>query len=530
MKTGKRWMAAVCLFGITAGMLSACAFETPDDECIVREKETGNGTRIASAGDGLTIESQIQAPETCEMEVADGLAEVWVHAKVTTPNGEGMKIRSAKLRPFGQEDLDGWIRVLTQGKELWDYADSDYDQNMAADDTQAWMEESESGMVSYESEKYPVEWKMKSESGSDIQDGGETSEQEEEAVGESAEDSMSAEHDTPLEAEGTVMQEEFLSGYVDMQDIFASWASDEEKTYTCQVINTMQEGYPISVFDFTRTYRGTYVEWAEDEVLEKAETRITKKRMKKAADDLVETLGLSGELKYRKSEPVYRSEIDDSSYGGHLPEDSMGWRFYYVKEMDGIKMVHASNLTPPRDMMENLIFALESHFGWDVYDSIAELDGRYGGAMTQWNEEMFCVTFDDEGLVSVSWINPCALGENSSDNVFLLPFSEILQIFEKSITKQYVLEMLADMGIPVKTEITEIRLGYMMVRDDEKPGSGQMVPVWDFIGTYESESVEEMLGEEGNIWVQSYLKQKKSESLLTINATDGTILNWGYGG
>lgn len=561
MRTGRRITAAVCLFGIIACVLTGCVLETPDDECIVKEKEIHDSLQVASAEDGLTIESQVQAEETCEMEAGDGMAQVSVHADVVVPSGEGMKIRSAKPRFFDQEDLDSWIRVLTQGKELWNFADSEYDQSMSWNDVWAWVGQLENqlvkletdlvalsgdeaerteqrisdiqqwigycrdyletGIIPYETAKSPVEWKLQNIGERNMQETEEAFGWGTDAEGISMYDGAS--DGTDALPEESLNQE--LYGYVNMQDIFAPWATDEEKTYTCHIINLTEGGSGTSGFEFFRRYRGSYVALAEDEVWENAQSKITKKRMRKAADDLVEALGLSDELKYKSSEAVYSSEIEYSPYGNHFLEDSRGWRFYYVRELDGIKMAHAADSTSRADMLENLVFALETYFGWDAAGTMKELDSQYQDSPAGGREEMFSVTFDDEGLVGVSWLNPYTVGENASDNVFLLPFSEILQIFEKSVTKQYVLEMISGMNIPVKADITEIRLGYMLVEGEGKPESVQIVPVWDFVGTYECEGVEEALEGEGNIWVQSYLKQKKSESFLTINATDGTILN-----
>ena len=32
-----------------------------------------------------------------------------------------------------------------------------------------------------------------------------------------------------------------------------------------------------------------------------------------------------------------------------------------------------------------------------------------------------------------------------------------------------------------------------------------------------------------DLWVQCYLRQERTDSLLTINANDGTIVDWGNG-
>ena len=109
--------------------------------------------------------------------------------------------------------------------------------------------------------------------------------------------------------------------------------------------------------------------------------------------------------------------------------------------------------------------------------------------------ESFYITFDDEGLAEVTWINPCIVEENEGGGVFLLPFSDILQVFQKSITKQYILEMLSGNGLEVSATIQTIRLGYRRIETEDKDGKKkkeQIIPVWDFIGTYSSPQTEQL--------------------------------------
>lgn len=70
----------------------------------------------------------------------------------------------------------------------------------------------------------------------------------------------------------------------------------------------------------------------------------------------------------------------------------------------------------------------------------------------------------------MTWINPCIVEENEGGGVFLLPFSDILQVFQKSITKQYILEMLSGNGLEVSATIQTIRLGYRRIETEGKDG------------------------------------------------------------
>ncbi|MEI3171959.1 MAG: hypothetical protein V8S53_10675 [Lachnospiraceae bacterium] len=47
------------------------------------------------------------------------------------------------------------------------------------------------------------------------------------------------------------------------------------------------------------------------------------------------------------------------------------------------------------------------------------------------------------------------------------------------------------------------------------------------MGTYSSPQTEQLLADADDLWVQCYLRQERTDSLLTINANDGTIVDWG---
>ena len=252
--------------------------------------------------------------------------------------------------------------------------------------------------------------------------------------------------------------------------------------------------------------------------------------MKKAADRMLEELGLSKELQYIQAEAVYcmTENVYTDGAGGLVTEERPGWRFYYTRTIEDAAVTHVQNKVLSEGTLEGLNFDLESSLGMgnDHFYSSDNEENWEANAQA----ESFCITFDEEGLVDVAWMNPVSVEANEGDGIFLLPFSDILQVFQKSITKQYILELFADREIPAGAQVTEIRLGYQRVETQDKDGKNgkeQMIPVWDFIGTYDSETAEQILENAGNIWGQCYLKQKKTDSLLTINATDGTVVDWG---
>ncbi|MDF2540716.1 MAG: hypothetical protein K0S47_434 [Herbinix sp.] len=111
----------------------------------------------------------------------------------------------------------------------------------------------------------------------------------------------------------------------------------------------------------------------------------------------------------------------------------------------------------------------------------------------------FIVT--DNGIENFEWISPMTLGDKLAENVALLSYEEIENIF-----KERVLLKFADIEDETVMNVSEIRFGYMRVRNKDNQEEFTLVPTWDFIGDYDA-----------------------GASLLTINAVDGSILDRRYG-
>ena len=124
-------------------------------------------------------------------------------------------------------------------------------------------------------------------------------------------------------------------------------------------------------------------------------------------------------------------------------EQKMGWRFYYTRQVDEARI----NQSTDHSLSGDILFGLGGNLDMASPENEGEGYDGTGSGTENWKPsreaESFYITFDDEGLAEVTWINPCIVEENEGGGVFLLPFSDILQVFQKSITKQYILEMLS---------------------------------------------------------------------------------------
>ena len=114
------WIGMILM---AAGFLTGC-METSEDDCIVKEKETETGDSIrpyssgTEAVENVSVAEQVQAASPCMLSVEEGKIHVDLQASVYLPQGNSMKIYKAKTRYFTQEDMNGWIHILTQGQPL----------------------------------------------------------------------------------------------------------------------------------------------------------------------------------------------------------------------------------------------------------------------------------------------------------------------------------------------------------------------------------------------------------------------------
>lgn len=131
--------------------------------------------------------------------------------------------------------------------------------------------------------------------------------------------------------------------------------------------------------------------------------------------------------------------------------------------------------------------------------------------------EKITMVIDQERIVNVCWSDPWAVGDVLQENVTLMPFSSIMDIFG-TIAPLSIQSMENENqvmgGESNRWEISEIRLGYMPVLRKDDSGEWELRPVWDFIGT--------------RIFAKEYYDDV-GNCAMTIDAIDGTIIDRAYG-
>ena len=194
--------------------------------------------------------------------------------------------------------------------------------------------------------------------------------------------------------------------------------------------------------------------------------------------------------------------------GGHsgIPrlEDlkNVGYCFHYTRKLNGIPITYT---TERGGFKENA-----------------------NSEIKPWCYEALDIYVTKDGIDTVSFLNPYEIGETKADNLELMPFSEIMAIYEKMMTIKNADVFTdkrgsgEDVGAPIESRtyrVDRIVFGYCRIYEPQDGDSaGLLVPVWDFFGEYESDFGED--GKKGGTLVR-----EEHNSFLTINAVDGTVIN-----
>lgn len=183
--------------------------------------------------------------------------------------------------------------------------------------------------------------------------------------------------------------------------------------------------------------------------------------------------------------PKDYSDLKNKAY-----EYNEGYHFCYTPVVDGIPQLH-------------------------FYQDAEEIDGY--SKLPLCNRLHIVVT--DEGLFHIYWTGVEAYGERHACR--LLPFDQILTVAESllPLTQAEYEKLYKDTA---RVWVDRIILSYCRVKKFNQPDQYELIPVWDFMGHRGREvngKETHYVGVVGNV----------NESLLTLNAIDGTVIDRSYG-
>lgn len=499
----KRIRYCLMMLAMLGAFAAGCGNNVETQEEIItlkEEKEDGEDTEKTQETEQAETENkrtegiaeQVQAPERYEAELSDKGVYVKVDAEVRIPDGEGFKSYRVKGRPFRQADYEAVSSVLLNGEKLWE-------RDMEA------MAES-NGFTRQELEQ-KIE-RLEEEHAKARKEGPEAENLYREELGKDYEEELvyltemlekAPDEPALVEVESTITVDDgveetednarkkeagTLSGkaVVDGTNYWLSLNNMFHKEWHWNIFSVIQENKesrPDLFQPLGQTEGGAGFSLLSslpiDEIREDAEVKVQAMGFTDFMPTAEEYFGT-----YKMVDSYGKTEIDRIGYG-----------FHFTRVLDGIPVTYA---------------------GWNQGTAIED------GENLVWPYESLTLTYSEDGLANFRWENPYEIETVSDEYLFLLPFSEIQNIFEEMMIKKYQ-DWIGESDVQMDFQINEVRLGYMRIREKGNIEEGMMVPVWDFFGTRSTTYGE---GE-------AYDENSAFYSWLTINALDGTIIDRGFG-
>lgn len=468
--------------------------------------ENGSGTESDSEG-GVTGENLLRtalgAPETYESTVTDatGMLTVNTNAVVEIPNADKVSAINVSQHPFDQEQMDLITDAFFQGGKIYDEFEI---MRMTKADCMEKIQELK-GYVA-EGNLDPYE-QGKDEDGNYIYDIYGAIEAWEQNYEEAPEEAQFVEvrpslDQQPQENNGPGS----FYGWVVMPD-------GAEYSYLLNQYNSMPMEVRIAKVHIDertgeKDTQGAlpWIEysWRDGSSVKNFPTKeelpekvgITLEEAQAVAEEKVAALGFTDmQLRYWDYGVFivdYASIKDDVA---DSQVEDYGYILHYTRTINGIPITYTRDLGGGLESMDS--------------------------DMETWSYETLDIVVTQNGIDRVDLYNRYDIGEVKTENLNLLPFDEIIQIFEKMI--QIENANVGEYAESRKLDINKITFGYSRIYEPASSSqTGVLVPVWDFFGP----ATTEYKLEDGT--VDSY-QSDEFFSQMTINAIDGSIIDRALG-
>ena len=286
------------------------------------------------------------------------------------------------------------------------------------------------------------------------------------------------------ETENGTAENEF-SGVAQMPDgseYFYKTSSSGSDTLSVKIRKTAKSGGEKLPAD---TIWSEYTSFSEGEKPTEESIGISLDEAKKMVQEKVDKMGIT-DLQFSDWSYALCNSLEDS-----LSNLGSGYAIYYTRTINGVPITQT--------MADG--------------GALEDMDST----METWSYESLYFFVDKDGIESMSYSNPYTIGETKTENLNLLPFSEIMKTYEKMMVVTNADNMEYEKSRVY--DIDRIVLGYARIYEPSTdPHTGLLVPVWDFFGSRKVEG-----DYDGNSY--SDITDYPNWSFLTINAVDGSIID-----
>lgn len=490
----KKYMSVI-VAGISISILAGCQ-NTPE-KSIVKQKGADNIKEYESAKN--SIQEMVQAPETYKNQASyqNGILTVDTDAPVILPKVDSMNTYKVSAEEVSQEMIDKVTEIFfPDGKFYHSYTYLEW--------TKDQYQEEITRLKKYKAEGNLDPYKH----GTD--ENGELYFNIDEVIAKDEEKMKNAPEEVKKEElEKPVFGLQWVSGkgedaeiWVD-ENAFYGVVETDQGNYNYQIhsednsadlrfrIEKMRDDIPDPQ-EFTTWHEGRYIldregegynYMSEDKI--KNLIGISYEDAEKTAREKIEQLGWDWEINawdysvfYHGEEGVKESNILDA-----------GYIFYFTRMVDGVPITYTDS------------------YGGGLEDMDSTL--------IPWSYERCEVIVGDDGIEKVEIYNPYKIEEIQTENVELMDFDNIIEIYEQmmEISNADISEFEKSRTYHIK----KITLGYSRIYDPTVDNtSGILVPVWDFFGGFDIENDE---------YSEKNSGEHSQQSFMTINAIDGTVID-----
>jgi hypothetical protein len=502
MKKKVIWMMIGLI--LTAGWLTGCV-KTPEDS-LVRQKGAASmknyeeGTALEKKEtEENTLRAVLNAPERYQSERKDetGKLTILTDAEVVIPDADQVSAIRVTQHPLDQATID---RVTKAFFPDWKIYSGDSYYQLTKSEIQAKIEILEGYVAEGNLDPYGY---GTDETGKEMFDIYENIEYWKSMYQEAPEEKNLEE----VVPQFGLPEDDGKGGTIIQEDYFDGVALEEDGTafgYRIQKYNGMPMEFKISRFRGQENGNYEYSHWNDYEGYQASVPE------GKKLETIQKEVGISYEdaLKIAQ-EKVDRLEIPDMElydweYGlwwsgeeGYeaAKEKAIGYQFYFTRKLNGIPITGTA----------------------EYGGGLEEMDSE----METWGYERLEIIVSKEGIEYAEFLNQYDLGEVRTEHVNLLPFEDIMEIYEKMMLIQNA-DVLNHENFRTY-HIDRITFGYGRIYEPSSSSKeGLLVPVWDFFGSFDTSSTYE-----GTTY--EITNDMKTQSYLTINAVDGSIINRALG-
>ncbi len=479
-------LAVMCLSAV-------CGCQPTPETPVVVGKNEGDNKVTSLFGETSETEGSYTAPESWKEEepITSADLTVMIDAKVTVPDVTKFPVVKVTDHVFTQEEADEIIANLSEGNELFPV---EIIQSRASKEKQllamkarlaelkAIENPSEAELIFIE--KYETNIPLLEAEIKAMPEGTTT-----------APPLTTKFQPSPSEGNVPLIVVTFDLGGGHLSGVSIRNGTDEESSYWGGVMSSASVNFGGRESNMYSTVNEETAEITKEGAIPNG-TNMTREEVLALAGDMMRKAGIKDDMRLVLIMPI------SAMVGFATDTTKQAWMLRYAPVVNGI---------PVASMKLNVLPEGE----WFAYPD-DETETAYNAVFSS-----PAVFFEiDETGVWMNWSGPIDIQETLNENAVLLPFDKI----QERIKQQLPIKYAAKEGI-TQVHVTSVELNYMRARIKDTQDGYMLVPVWDVYGYNDQPRPKEFgYGGPPKANPEDFL-----ETLLTISAIDGSVMNRNFG-